>query len=637
MRDGAAIAQKSKPNRTRALASDRAPAERHGTRWLIPAGIALLTIVAFLPVLHNGFVAWDDDRNFVENPHFRGLGLEQLRWMWTTFHMGHYVPLSWMTLGFDYDVWGMNPTGYHLTSLLVHAANAVVVYFLARQLLELSRPAFSAEPRGLDVGAGFAALEFALHPLRAESVAWATERRDVLSALFFFSSILVYLRARGASASPRLYWTSVALFVCALLSKATSMSLPAVLLILNVFPLRRLGGAFGWRGGSARRVYAEIAPFALLAAATAALSIVALHPPSQLGMAAKLSVSAYSLMFYLWKTALPLGLAPLYEMPQHVDPGAARFVASEVAVVCLAIVAWLVRRRQPAITTALAVFFVVTLPMLGIVQNGPQIAADRYTYFAAPALSVLAGAGLAWLLRRWSTLAVGSSVALLIALGALTWEQSAVWHDSETLWTRVLEVDDQSSIAHSALANVFYRQNRVPEAMAHSERAVAIAPNYPEAINGLGVGLAREGRLADATEEYRRALAIKPAYDDAETNWGVTLVQENDIAGAIAHYQRAVAINPDNSNAQVNWGNALVRLKRLDEAIAHYDTALRIRPDNAEAHHNWGVALAVQGKFAEAIEHFRAALAIDPNHAEARDYLEKTTRLLEQQKGSARP
>jgi tetratricopeptide (TPR) repeat protein len=636
MRDGAAITQKSKPRTNRAPTTERAAAGNRRARWLIPAGIALLTIVAFLPVLHNGFVAWDDDRNFVENPHFRGLGLEQLRWMWTTFHMGHYVPLSWMTLGLDYEVWGMNPTGYHLTSLLIHAANAVVVYFLARRVLELSRPDFSADPLGLDVAAGFAALAFALHPLRAESVAWATERRDVLSALFFFSSILVYLRARGASANRRLYWTSVALFVCALLSKATSMSLPAVLLILNVFPLRRLG-ASGWRGDTARRVYVEIAPFAMLAAATAGLSIVALHPPSQLGIAAKLSVSAYSLMFYLWKTVLPLGLAPLYEMPQHVDPGAARFVASEVAVVCLAIVGWVLRRRQPAITTALAVFFVVTLPMLGIVQNGPQIAADRYTYFAAPALSVLAGAGLAWLLRRWSALAVGSAVVVLIALGALTWEQSTVWHDSETLWTRVLEVDDQSSIAHSALANVLYRQNRVPEAMAHSERAVAIAPNYPEALNGLGVGLAREGRLPAAIEEYRHALAIKPAYDDAETNWGVTLVQENDVAGAIAHYQRAVAINPDNSNAQVNWGNALVRLNRLDEAIVHYDTALRIRPDNAEAHHNWGVALAVQGKFAEAIEHFRAALAIDPNHAEARDYLEKATRLLEQQKGSARP
>jgi tetratricopeptide (TPR) repeat protein len=280
-------------------------------------------------------------------------------------------------------------------------------------------------------------------------------------------------------------------------------------------------------------------------------------------------------------------------------------------------------------TTALVVFFVVTLPMLGVVQNGPQIAADRYTYFAAPALAILAGAGLVALLRRSPALAVGGAVAVALSLGALAWGQSALWHDSETLWSRVLNVDDESSIAHSALANTLYRQNRVQEAIAHSQRAVAIAPDYPEALNGLGVGLAREGHFADAIVEYRRALEIKPEYDDAETNWGVTLVQQNDVGGAIEHYERALAINPDNSNAQVNWGNALVRLNRRDEAIGHYEAALRIRPDNAEAHHNWGVALALEGKYAAAIEHFRSALVIDPNHVEAREYLEKATRLLE--------
>jgi len=598
-------------------------------RWVIPAGIALVTIVAFLPVLHNQFVSWDDDRNFVENPHFRGLGLEQLRWMWTTFHMGHYVPLSWMTLGFDYELWGMNPTGYHLTNLLLHAASAVVVYFLARTLLALSLPGIANGSRTqLDLAAAFSALAFAVHPLRAESVAWATERRDVLSGFFYFLSILIYVRSRLPAPSGRRYGVALALFLCALLSKATSMSAPAVLVILNVYPLRRLGGAAGWRSDSARRVYRELAPFALLAAAAAGLSIVALHPPDQLSLGAKLTVSAYSLVFYLWKTIAPLGLAPLYEMPQHVDPGAARFVASEVALVGVALVAWTARRRWPGTTAALALFFVVTLPMLGIVQNGPQIAADRYTYFAAPALAILAGGGLLMLIRSSAALAGAAALAIVLALSALSWQQSAVWHDSESLWSRVLAVDSESSIAHSSLSNVLYGQNRLQEAIEHSARAVAIAPNYPEALNGLGVGLAREGRADDAIAYYERALAIKPAYDDAETNWGVTLAGENDMAGAIEHYRRALAINPDDANAEVNWGNALVRLNRPNEAIEHYEAALRIRGDDADAHHNWGVALAREGKLAEAIEHFRAALTIDPSYAEARDYLAKATRLV---------
>jgi tetratricopeptide (TPR) repeat protein len=289
------------------------------------------------------------------------------------------------------------------------------------------------------------------------------------------------------------------------------------------------------------------------------------------------------------------------------------------------------------VTTALIVFFVVTLPMLGVVQNGPQIAADRYTYHAAPAIALLAGGALFFVLRAAPRLGGAVAAMLVLILTGLTWDQSTVWHDSYTLWSRVLNVDDESSIAHSAMSNLLYRQNRVAEGLAHSERAVAIAPDYPEGLNGLGVGLAREGRAPDAIDEYRRALAVKPDYDDAEANWGVALAQSGDVAGAIEHYRRALEINPNNSNANVNWGNALVRLDRFDDAISHYKAALHIRSDNAEAQHNWGVALARQKRFAEAIVHFRAALEIDPGHPEARQYLGLATRLLQEQTSSVPP
>ena len=200
--------------------------------WAIPLAIAAVTRSSrSCRSSRNGFVSLDDDKNFLDNPNFRGLGPAQLHWMWTTFHMGHYVPLSWMTLGLDYTLWGMNPLGYHLTSLLLHAANAVLVYAIARRLFEKSGSS-RLESRGdlVTLGAATAALLFALHPLRVESVAWATERRDVLSAFFALSSILVYLRAVERPASRRRrYWSAVALFACALLSKATTMTVPAVL------------------------------------------------------------------------------------------------------------------------------------------------------------------------------------------------------------------------------------------------------------------------------------------------------------------------------------------------------------------------------------------------------------------------
>src|SRR3989454_383417 len=240
-------------------------------RWLAPLLVALLTLTAFLPTLQNQFVSWDDDKNFLENPHYRGLGWTHLRWMWTT-HLGHYIPLTWMTLGLDYLLWGMNPLGYHLTNLLLHAANAVVFFFVVRRLLTRALPGPSERGHALAVAAGVAALVFAIHPLRVESVAWATERRDVLSGLFYLLTILVYLRDRERGERGRgWYWLSVAVFVCALLSKSMVVNLPVVLMILDVYPLRRLGGAVGWWSERARRVYVEKIPFVLLAAAASAV------------------------------------------------------------------------------------------------------------------------------------------------------------------------------------------------------------------------------------------------------------------------------------------------------------------------------------------------------------------------------
>ena len=622
------------PSRTEDAPSSTAASRLYG--WLIPAVLVVATILAFLPVLGNGFVDWDDDKNFINNPHFRGLGADQLHWMWTTFHMGHYVPLSWMTLGLDYTIWGMNPTGYHLTSLLLHAATAIVVFALLRRLLMLA-----ASPGGrsesITLAAGIGALIFALHPLRVESVAWATERRDVLSGLFFFSSILEYVRSRGSAHQRRGYVIALALFACALLSKATSMTLPAVLLVINAYPLRRIGGGNGWWSDATRRVYLEIVPFALLALATAALSIVALHPPTQLSAEAKVAVSAYSLMFYLWKEVAPIGLSPLYEMPQHVDPTEPRFLAGYLFVIALAAVLWLgARKRWWGFIAATSAFVLITLPMLGAVQNGPQIAADRYTYHAAPAVAALFAGGALWALERNRSATLGVTLVVALALGALTWDQSVVWRNSESLWQRVLDVDPNSSVANSSIANVRYKQDRVQEGVEHSQRAVTINPNYAEGYNGLGVGLARGGRVADAITAYERAISLQPNFDEAETNLGVSLAQQGDFTGAIQHYQRALATNPDNANAQVNWGNALVRLGRPSDAAEHYAAAMQIRPDDADAQLNWGVALARQGKYAEAIEHFRAVLALDPNNADARGYMTRATQLLEAS-GAAQP
>ena len=597
-------------------------------QWIVPVAIALATALAFLPTLSNGFVSWDDDKNFLDNAHFRGLGAEHLHWMWTTFHMGHYVPLTWMTLGFDYALWGMNATGYHLTSLLIHCANAVLVFAVARRLFRATRwQRLDGREDLVALGAAIAALLFAIHPLRVESVAWATERRDVLSGFFMLATLVVYLRSIEPT-SRRGYWLAVLLFACALLSKATSMSLPAVFVIVNIYPLRRLGGRAGWWSDEAKRVYREIVPFGVLAAGIAVLSIVALHPPDQLRFPQKLAVSAYSLAFYLGKTLLPVRLSSLYEMPENLNALEPRFIVSYLVVAGAATGLWFARRRWPGIVAASLVFFVVTLPMLGIVQNGPQIAADRYTYHAAPALAMIGAAAYLLLPRPRALISVAALGAVLVLLGAMTWRQTEVWHDPESLWTHVLETESATPIAQSALANIRFKEDRVDEGIEFSERAIALAPRYAEAHNDLGVGYSRKNRIADAIREYRTAIEIKPQYDEAENNFGIAFSRDGQVDSAIAHFRRALDINPDNASAEINWGNALVRTDRSAEAIPHYERALALNPNSEEAHLNWGVALARLGRYADAVAQFREVLKLNPGSDEAKRYLDRTMQMM---------
>jgi Tfp pilus assembly protein PilF len=374
-------------------------------------------------------------------------------------------------------------------------------------------------------------------------------------------------------------------------------------------------------------VYLEVVPFATLSAASIVLSIIALHPPAQLPLGNKLAVSAFSLGFYLWKTVVPVGLSPLYEMPQHIDALDGIFVASYVAVAALVVGAILLRKRLPGVVAALTGFVLISLPMLGVVQNGPQIAADRYTYHSTPAIALAAGAAVFLVLRIPSWLRFTISGVAVSSLAVATLAQTAIWRDSRVLWSHVLVIDPSSAVAHSAYSSLLFKEGEVPEALDHARRAIALAPDYAEAHNDLGVGLMRTGDPAGGVVEFKKSLALKPTYHEAENNWGIAEAQRGNLAEALTHYERAVKLDPDYADAHVNMGNLLVRERRFDEAMPHYAEALRIRPDEADAHFNWGVALAQQGKYGDAIPHFRAAVAIRPNFQVALDYMDRASKL----------
>ena len=334
-----------RPNRTKIIPPT--PATAGYICWFVPGLIFALTIVVFLPTLQNGFINFDDPDNLLNNPNYKGLGWSNLSWMFTAFHLGHYHPLTWLTFAFDYTLWGMNPTGYHLTSMLIHAVNAVLFYYLTFDLLKMAitQPVTDV---GLRAASAFSALLFSLHPLRVESVAWATERRDVLSGLFILLTLLCYLKAHDSAAaalrSRTWYRLSVIFCTLSLLSKAIGMSLPVVLVVLDVFPLRRLGGGAGkWFGPQIRRVWLEKIPFVGLAAVSAVIALAAQRASGAIvameafGPMERLLQSFFGVIFYLVKTLVPTELSPIYELLPGTDFYHWRFVGSGIIFVVLSI------------------------------------------------------------------------------------------------------------------------------------------------------------------------------------------------------------------------------------------------------------------------------------------------------------
>jgi Flp pilus assembly protein TadD len=607
-------------------------------QWGIPILLVGLTVIAFYPALQNGFVNWDDDRNIVENPFYRGLHWTNIQWMFTTFHMGHYQPLTWLTLSIDYLFWGLNPVGYHLTNLLLHCLNAVVLYFLAFRLFVLADPALAGHQHSLlPLAAGFSALLFSVHPLRVESVTWATERRDVLSGLFFLLSILCYLKAvtNGESGSRHRRWIFISLgaYVLSLLSKASAMTLPVVLLVLDVYPLRRLGPASkGWFSPETRKVWREKLLFVAFAVCTGVTALFAQYTAGayrsleQHGIASRFSQALYALMFYLWKTVLPFNLSPLYEIPLNPQFWRWSFFLSGFVAIGITVVLFSKRRRWPAVLASWIVYGALLAPISGIAQSGPQLVGDRYSYLSCMSWALLAGGGLVhlWQLSLSGSFAsrlaipvTGFAAVALVGLGALTWRQTQIWKDSERLWRHALLIQKESGYAHNNLGMALAEQNRLDEAIVEFREVLQINPTDADGHHNLGNALARKGRLGEAVEQFHEALRIHPGHAKAHYDLGNALARQGELDTAVVHFRQALFFAPQDARAHYNLGQILVRQGKLEEAIQHYRLALRIDPAHVKARYHLAVTLAEQGDFNGAGKEFREVLRIEPNLAEA--------------------
>jgi len=644
---------------------------------LLPGLVGGLAFIAFLPSLTATFVNWDDEASFLTNTAYRGLGWPELRWMFTTTLLGHWSPVVWLTWSFNYVAGGLDPWGYHLGNLLLHSANVALFWLAARRLLAIGSGAAttSATVAG---GATIAALIWGLHPLRAEAVAWASARRDLLCGLFYLLALLAYLRgvARGAGIERRWWALSLGAFAAALSSKSVAMTLPFTLVLLDLYPLRRRG--LGWW-----ILAREKLPYAVLAAAGGVVAFVARQDSgsitayAQYGVGARLALAAHTVWFSWWKSVWPTGLSPMYELPQRVDLGQARFLGALLAVAALTAALARLRRRWPAGLAAWVQSIIVLVPISGVVHSGNQLAADRYSYLAGLGFAVVAGSGLLWVLhhaaarpaRRWmAPLAWTAALLVVFGLGAAARVQTAVWQDSETLWRRAVEVDPACSLCESNLGRVVARPDRFPEAEAHVRRAIALRADrpgphenmgaimlaqnrYPEAEehfrraatlrpdraasrNALGVALAGQGRDREAEAEFREAARLSPRLVDAPANLGVLYSRMGRFEEAITQLRQALALDSRRAGTRTELGRALrgraielVREHRLPEAQRLWQEGSPLAGDDPDLFHRLGQALVEQGNGVEAIPILERAVTLAPGRGAQRFWLVRAYRL----------
>jgi tetratricopeptide (TPR) repeat protein len=620
--------------------------------------IFLVTLVAYIPAMRGGYI-WDDDYYITENSTLRTS--DGLRRIWfEPKALPQYYPLVHTTFWLEYHLWQLHPFGYHLVNVLLHAFNAILLLLLLRYLRV--------------PGDWLAALIFALHPVQVESVAWITERKNVLSALFYLSSFLAYLRfydlapdldhtspsTHGAAsevrARPWLFYTlSLLLFLCALLSKTVTCSLPAAILLVLWWKRDRIC----WRDVLPLIPYFVVGAF--LGLTTVWLEkhhVGAQGAEWAFSFVDRLLIAGRALWFYASKLVWPQTLTFIYPRWQ-IDSGLWWQYLFPLAAVAVIFTLWLLRRQLGKGPLVAVLFFTTTLaPALGFFDIYPMrysFVADHFQYLASMGLIALGAAGVSTLLKRLgpgqSKLGLALCLTVLVVLGMLNWQQGSIYRDAETLYrdtiaknpkswiayanlgaylesqgnlseaiayyAKALEIKPDHAEAHFGMAELFARQGKFEEAVSHYVEALRSRPDFPRPYNSLGTIYAKEGNIDKAIFYFSQALEIRPDYASAHNNLGALLAAQGKLDEAIAHFSAAIRISPDHFKAHNNLGEVLARQGKIDEAMFHLSEALRLQPDYADAHNNLGALLAAQGKLDEAIAHFSAAIRIDPDAVEA--------------------
>ncbi|MGD0813992.1 MAG: tetratricopeptide repeat protein [Verrucomicrobiota bacterium] len=572
------------------------------------AGVCIVLVLAVLAVFGQtagfGFVCYDDDQYVYHNPVVeKGLTVKGFVWALTYGGIGHWHPLTWLTHMANCQIYGLWPGGHHLTNVALQAATAVLLFLALRELT------------GTLWRSAFVAAVFAIHPLRAESVAWISECKDVLSGVFFMLTLWAYARYARQPSSWR-YATVAAAYALGLLCKNTLVTLPFVLLLLDWWPLHRLTLTPFWR------LVKEKIPLFLLSVGSCAATILAPEgvadsirmPPLE-----RIENAGVSYVIYLRQMIFPRGLAALYPNP----PKGLPFPEAALAFVLLAAISFVVLacwKKRPWLLAGWLWYLGMLVPMIGIVQISFYAHADRYTYLPQIGIYV----AVTWLVAEWrmSRVAFASLTAGVLAiLMVCAWKQTAYWKNSETLWNRTLACTTNNEMAHYNFGNAFYEKGSVNEAIAQYRMTLQINPGNAKAHYNLGLALFQMGRGEEAISHFLTALRIKPDMEEAHNNLGIALFQTGKADEAVSHFLTALQLKPDDARACYNLGNAYYQRGRVDEAIVQFQQALQLEPGFAEAHYSLGNALRQKGRLDEAIVQYQEALQLKPSYGEVHNNL----------------
>jgi tetratricopeptide (TPR) repeat protein len=614
---------------------------------LIYLALLLATFAVYAQVRHFDFVNYDDPDYTTGNVHVRqGLTVQGLEWALTSRDAANWFPVTWVSHMLDCQFFGLESGWHHLHNVLLHALAAILLCM------------FLGRATGARWRSALVAFLFALHPLHVESVAWVAERKDVLSACFWFLTLWAYVRYTERPGWGR--YLAVASGLClGLMAKPMVVTLPFVLLLVDYWPLARFRR-------QRRTILWEKLPLLGLSAVAAAITyLVQEHAGAvkTLPLATRLANATLSCAIYIQKTFWPTRLAVFYPYPRSFA-----FLPLLAAGVLLAVVtagAIVLRRRTPYLLTGWGWFAVTLLPVIGLVQVGGQARADRYMYIPMVGLLIMLVWGAAEILERWQArvLAVPLAAAACLACAALTWIQVGYWRNSETLFRHALDVTEDNSVAfhnlgstlmaspghlsealvyletavridpdsppaHTDLGSALAKAGRLPEAIAQFQEAILLAPDAPIPHNNLGSALTEAGRLPEAIAEFQTALRLDPDYDEARRNLaaaqagleshrsrGIALLKAGDASGAIAELEAALRADPNDADAENDLGVALSSFpERQREAIAHFEAAVRLRPDFADAQLNLGVALSgIPGRLPDALRHLEEADRLRPD------------------------